>query len=49
MTSDELPGINKANVTLWLKERSQVDGEVSFAVDTHGRSNLTYKLGDEAG
>lgn len=49
MTSDDLPGINKANVTLWLKERSEVDGEVSFAVVTHGRSNLTYKLGDEAG
>ena len=49
MTIDDLPGINKANVTLWLKERSEVDGEVSFAVVTHGRSNLTYKLGDEAG
>ena len=49
MASNDLPGINRKNVTGWLTERSEVTGKIHFDVVTHGRSNLTYKLEDEAG
>ena len=49
MASDDLPGINRKNIAGWLTERSEVTGEIRFDVVTHGRSNLTYKLEDEAG
>ena len=49
MSNDDLPGIDKANVTEWLSERVRVVGEVIFEVVTHGRSNLTYMLSDEDG
>ena len=49
MASDDLPGINRKNIAGWLTERSEVTGEIRFDGVTHGRSNLTYKLEDEAG
>ncbi|MEG3586025.1 MAG: phosphotransferase family protein [Actinomycetota bacterium] len=41
-------GINEANVSNWLADRTNVTGELSFEIVTHGRSNLTYVLEDES-
>ena len=40
-------GINEVNVSNWLADQTDVVGELTFQIVTHGRSNLTYILEDE--
>ena len=38
MENNDLPGINRKNVTGWLTERSEVTGKIHFDVVTHAVS-----------
>ncbi len=40
-------GINEGNILKWLSAHTDVTGEITFQIVTHGRSNLTYVLEDE--
>ncbi len=45
----DVDGIDAARVTAWLRARADVTGELDFAVIAGGRSNLTYRVRDDAG
>lgn len=48
MATENLTGIDVANVTSWLDDRVEVTGKLDFDLVAHGRSNLTFILSDEA-
>jgi aminoglycoside phosphotransferase (APT) family kinase protein len=45
----ETAGIDEANVTTWLAERTEVSPPLTFDLVQGGRSNLTYVVGDRDG
>ena len=49
MARDNVTGINPANVTDWMRDRVEIEGELDFDLVAHGRSNLTFIVSDEAG
>jgi aminoglycoside phosphotransferase (APT) family kinase protein len=44
-----VPGINEANVTSWMAEHIGAEAPLSFELVAGGRSNLTFRVTDNAG
>lgn len=44
-----IPGIDRPAVTGWFREHTDAQGELAFDLIAGGRSNLTFKVTDEAG
>jgi aminoglycoside phosphotransferase (APT) family kinase protein len=49
VSTNEIEGINAAQVTAWLQERATVEPPLSFDLIAGGHSNLTFRVTDTAG
>ena len=45
----DIEGINKASVTAWIAERTEITGSLQFKLIAGGRSNMTFTVSDAAG